>query len=270
MGFAYNNRTEESWSEGGGYYGCTPLPLMENNTVVEQPVNLATVNARYTASATNFIATASASKTKTPWFMYMAFGHVHTPQYAGAAQAGKSKRGIFGDSVAEVDTSIGHVMAALTAAGVERNTLVLFSSDNGAPDAHQHNQPGQQLEAYTGSNHMFTGSKTQTWEGGIREPGLAWWPGVIAPQVRHELVSTLDVFATVAHAAGAVLPADRIYDSFSMLPLLTVADDDASTAVTQRNASFFYAGATLNASRDRDAERRPRGTGTRVPSAKRQ
>ena len=70
---------------------------------------------------------------------------------------------------------------------------------------------------------MFLGSKTQTWEGGIREPGIVWWPGVVAPQVRHEVASTLDVFATVADAVGAVLPAGRVYDSVSLLPLLTGA-----------------------------------------------
>ena len=234
MGFAYGNRTEESWSEGG-YYGCAPLPLLANNTVIEQPVNLATVNARYTDAALDFVKSTSA-----PYFLYFAFGHVHTPQYASAKHAGTSKRGIFGDSVAEVDASVGAVLDAV--AGT--NTFAILSSDNGAPDAHQHLQAGQLIDAITGSNFGFLGSKTQTWEGGLRVPGLMWWPGVIAPQVRQEVASTLDVFATVSEAVGLALPMGRITDSVSLLPLVT-----GKSMVAPRNASFFYAGATLMAVR---------------------
>jgi len=83
----------------------------------------------------------------------------HTPQYANADQAGKSKRGIFGDSVAEVDRTVGAVLSAIKAT----NTIAFLSSDNGAPDAHQHLQAGQIINAVTGSNYGFLGSKTQTW-----------------------------------------------------------------------------------------------------------
>lgn len=243
MGFAYNNRTEESWSEDGGYYGCTPLPLLSNLTVIEQPVNLATLNKRYTANAVSFIKTSLQSGAK-PFFLYFAFGHVHTPQYAGVAQAGRSKRGIFGDSVAEVDASIGAVLEAIG----ESNTIVFMSSDNGAPDAHQHLQPGQTINAITGSNYMYLGSKTQTWEGGIREPGIVWWPGKVASQVRREVVSTMDVFASVAEVAGAAMPSGRVYDSFSLIPLVT-GGAAATAPPATRNASFFYAGSTLQAVR---------------------
>ena len=74
MGFAFGNRTEGSWSEGN-FYGCTPLPLLENNTVVEQPANLATINERYTESALGFIK--SSLQDKAPFFLYLAFGHVY-------------------------------------------------------------------------------------------------------------------------------------------------------------------------------------------------
>ena len=193
---------------------------------------------KYTASATGFVTSAIASSS--PFFLYFAFGHVHTPQYAGAEQAGKSKRGIFGDSMAEVDASVGAVLAAVG----ESNTIALLSSDNGAPDAHQHLQPGQQLDAITGSNSLFLGSKTQTWEGGLREPGLVWWRGKIMPQLRQEVASTLDVFATVADAAGVPLPTGKVIDSVSLLPLLT-----GKSTAPPRNESFFYAGAALQAVR---------------------
>ena len=195
----------------------------------------------------------SAQELAAPFFLYLAFGHVHTPQYASAEHAGKSKRGIFGDSVAEVDQAVGKVLASV--AGT--NTLAILSSDNGAPDAHQHLQAGQLIDAITGSNFGFLGSKTQTWEGGLRVPGIVWWPRVIQPQVRHEVASTLDVFATVADAAKAPLPSDRAYDSLSLLPLLLstarrssgFAPATRSTVPPPRNVSFFYSGASLNAVR---------------------
>ena len=236
MGLAYSNTSMETWSDN--YYGCTPLPYLNNTDVVEQPVDLSTVHDRYTASAVGFISTSL--KAQDPFFLYLAFGHVHTPQFAGAAQAGKSKRGVLGDSVAEVDAAIGAVLTAVQGS----NTFVILSSDNGAPDAHQHLQPGEQLETFTGSNALFLGSKTQTWEGGLRVPGILWWPGVIQPQVRREVASTLDVFATVAQAVGVPLPTDRVYDSVSLLPLVT-----GKANGPPRNVSFFYAGATLQAVR---------------------
>jgi hypothetical protein len=88
------------------------------------------------------------------------------------------------------------------------------------------------------------GSKTQTWEGGLRVPGIVWWPEAIHPQVRHEVASTLDVFATICEAVNAPLPTDRAYDSVSLLPLLT-----SESATPPRKVSFFYAGAFLNAVR---------------------
>eukprot|EP00035_Acanthoeca_spectabilis_P036383 m.39286 g.39286 ORF g.39286 m.39286 type:complete len:1090 (-) comp7942_c0_seq1:51-3320(-) len=236
MGFAYNNRSMETWDDD--YYGCSPLPFLVNTSVVEQPVDLSTVHTRYVASALKFINGSLASQT--PFFLYLAFGHVHTPQYAGVAQAGKSKRGVFGDSVAEVDAAVAAVLSAVRGT----NTLAILSSDNGAPDAHQHLMPGELLEAFTGSNSLFVGSKTQTWEGGLRVPGILWWPNVIQPQVRHEVASTLDVFATVADAVGVALPTDRIYDSVSLMPLVKGAGGHPP-----RNASFFYAGSTLQAVR---------------------
>jgi arylsulfatase A-like enzyme len=247
MGFAYNNRSEESWD--GDYYGCTPLPLLQNNTVIEQPVNLATLNQRYTDEAVSFIQ--RGLKQQEPWFLYFAFGHVHTPQYASVSNSGRSKRGVFGDSVAEVDGSVGAVLATIASPAVDQNTLIFFTSDNGAPDAHQHNQPGQQLAAYTGSNHMFTGSKTQTWEGGVREPAIVRWSGSIPTQIRRELSSTLDIFATIADVVEFTLPHDRTFDSHSLLPLLmgTTTSTTSTSSTATRNASFFYQGSKLCAVR---------------------
>ena len=118
------------------------------------------------------------------------------------------------------------------------------AGDNGAPNAAQHAAPWLPLAGWSGSNGPFLGEKTTTWEGGLRVPGIAMWPGTIAPRsVSEELVSTLDVFATLLEVAGVPLPTDRVMDSHSLLPLLQ------GTGASTRNASFFYRGCTLAAVR---------------------
>jgi arylsulfatase A-like enzyme len=293
MGLAYGNTSAESDFESpekGGYYGCNPLPLVENNTILEQPTDLTNLTARYTAAASKFIT--SAVDDKKAFLLYMAFGHVHTPQYAGASQAGKSKRGVFGDSVEELDAAVGTIMGTVKSLGIDQNTgtpplqskpasdrpyclycapprfrtswssataitlpppssppsppvtlhgqVVFFTSDNGAPDAHQHNPGWQPLSlAPHGSNGPFLGGKTSTWEGGLREPGIVWGPGlgIKAGQRNLAHVSTLDIFATIMEMASVPMPKDRIYDSHSMLPLLT---NRPSTFTAARETHFFY------------------------------
>jgi len=124
------------------------------------------------------------------------------------------------------------------------DTLVILTSDNGAPDSLQHKPPNQAAAPIVGSNGPFLGAKTTTWEGGIREPGLVWWPGKVRPRRVSAQASTLDVFATVADAAGVDLPKDRVMDSVSLLPLLT-----GNTSEKPRQTHFFYRGHTLAAVR---------------------
>merc|ERR1712166_1310490 len=167
MGLAYSNRTAEAEFEGQ-WYGCTPLPLLNGTTVLEQPVDLNGLTQKYTAFATDFVRRQVAKKV--PFYLYFAFNHVHTPQYAA--------------------------------------TLVILTSDNGAPDALQHKSPVLAPAPIVGSNSPFLGAKTTLWEGGVREPGIVWWPGQIQPRRTAAQASTLDVFATVVDAAGAAMPTD--------------------------------------------------------------
>jgi hypothetical protein len=139
MGMAYNNRSAEASFEGG-YYGCTPLPLVVNETVVEQPVDFDTLNRKYTDAATTFIERAAADAQ--PFLLYLAYGHVHTPQYAGVDFEGKSKRGVFGDSVMELDASVGELNALLKNLGIEEDTLVFLTSDV-SPRARAHSACGR-------------------------------------------------------------------------------------------------------------------------------
>ena len=129
-GRAINNRSAEASFEKDGkglpYYGCTPLPLIANETVLEQPVDFNTLNRKYTDAATAFIKRAAADTT--PFLLYLAYGHVHTPQYAAQPFQGKSRRGVFGDSVMELDASVGELNALLKTLGIQDDTLVLLTS----------------------------------------------------------------------------------------------------------------------------------------------
>lgn len=239
MGFAYGNRTAEGEFEDE-WHGCTPLPLLHGTEVLEQPLDAAGLTQRYTSFALDFIRRQVAAET--PFYLYYAFNHVHTPQFAATETCGQSMRGIFGDSVEEVDQAVGAVMDLIREQAP--NTLVVLTSDNGAPDALQHKPPELAPAPIVGSNAPFLGAKTTTWEGGVRVPGLVWWPGHVLPRRLAAQASTLDVFATVADATGAAVPDDRIMDSVSLLPILT-----GKTNERPRDTHFLYRGHTLAAVR---------------------
>jgi len=213
-----------------------------NTTILEQPLDFSKLSSKYADFATGFIH----EHAHDPFFLYMPFSHVHVTaddqpdkQFCGCDFKNKTDRGAFGNALAEVDWIVGEVVAALKAAGAEKNTLILFTGDNG---------PWMIQGASAGSTGLFSGrfagywnvGKGSTWEGGIREAGFASWPGVIAPFTRStEVVSSLDLFPTALELAGAKLPTDRAYDGKSMLPLL-LHDQPSAHAVL-----FFYGGGGL-------------------------
>ncbi len=179
-----------------------PRPLMHNAEVIEQPARLDTLTRRYTDQAVRFIEQAKGS----PFFLYLPHTFPHIPLAASKSFRGKSKAGLYGDVVEEIDWSVGEVLGAVKRNGVERETLVLFSSDNGP--------------WYQGSPGRLRGRKGTTYEGGVREPFLARWPGRIAAgAVSDALASMMDIFPTVARLAGAALPAAPL-DGIDIWPLL--------------------------------------------------
>ena len=142
--------------------------------------------------------------------------------------------------MADVDAAVGRVMEAIRATGQEANTIVFYTSDNGG---------WLEEEVEGGSNAMLKGGKAQTWDGGIRVPGIVWGPGlgVRAGYVSEALVSTMDIFTTALDFAGAPVPSDRIIDGRSIRPILTGAEDDDATASAR--VLFHYCGYNLNAMR---------------------
>ena len=180
-----------------------PRVLMHNTDVIENPAVLDTLTPRYTEQATKFIA---ASK-GTPFFLYMPHTYPHIPLGASPRFRGKSPLGLYGDVVEEIDWSVGELLRAVREAGQEQNTLFLFTSDNGP--------------WYMGSPGRLRGRKATTYEGGIREPFLARWPGRIpGGRVSNALASMMDIFPTVTKLCGGKLPAKPL-DGIDMWPLLT-------------------------------------------------
>jgi arylsulfatase A len=181
----------------------TPRPLLHNAEQLEEPANLETLTPRYTERAVQFIERSKAG----PFFLYMPHTYPHIPLGASPRFRGKSPLGLYGDVVEEIDWSVGEVLSALRRTGAESNTLVIFSSDNGP--------------WYQGSPGGLRGRKGSTYEGGVREPFLARFPGKIPKgAVCRGVAGTIDILPTVAKLTGAALPAAPL-DGIDIWPLLT-------------------------------------------------
>lgn len=206
-------------------------PFMRDAAVLERGPDQTQLTPRYTAEALKFI---RANKAK-PFFLYFAHNFPHVPLFASEKFRGQSRRGLYGDVVEELDWSVGQVLDTLRAEGLAENTLVFFTSDNG---------PWLIFDTHGGSAGLLRDGKGSTWEGGMREPGIAWWPGRIKPGVvNRDLASSLDLLPTFAALAGATLPRDLLLDGVDMSPLLFGAGPG------KRDAMFYYRGTQLFAVR---------------------
>lgn len=216
------------------YYSPKPeywdVPLMQNERVIERPVDHRTLTKRYTDQAVQFIA----ENRNGPFFLYLAHSLPHIPLARSDEFVGHSAGGMYGDVVEEIDWSVGKVLDALRAAGVERNTLVLFTSDNG---------PWLPFRDHGGSAEQLKQGKGSTWEGGVRTPAIFWWPGTVRPGVVTEMGSGLDLLATAASLAGARVPSDRPIDSIDLTAALTGAGP------SPRNELLYYWDSELRAVR---------------------
>jgi arylsulfatase len=180
----------------------TPRVLLRNTEVIEEPAKLETLTARYTEVATKFLRESKDS----PFFLYMPHTFPHIPLAASARFRGKSPQGLYGDVIEELDWSIGEVLRALKEEGLEKDTLVMLSSDNGP--------------WYQGSPGRLRGRKGSTYEGGIREPFIARWSGKIPRgKMTPALASLMDVFPTVTKLCNGALPSAPL-DGVDMWPLL--------------------------------------------------
>ena len=214
-----------------------PLPLYRGPQIVEQPVDVDLLTQKYTAEAVQFIR----QQREKPFFLYLAQAAPHTYLGASPGFRGKSKNGLYGDMVEELDWSVGQVVATLRELGIEKHTFLFFTSDNGAsvrkgerPEVDKLMHP----DGTYGSNAPLRGGKQDTFEGGVRVPGIAWWPGVIMPgQVARDPAIVLDLFPTVLELAGCRLPQDRVLDGRTLAPLLR--------GTGRREPTDFYFGSAM-------------------------
>ncbi|XP_022107716.1 N-acetylgalactosamine-6-sulfatase-like isoform X1 [Acanthaster planci] len=174
-------------------------------------------------------------KASNPFLLYLVPDATHTPLYASHAYHGISQRGLYGDAVRELDDGVGHILSKLKELGIAEDTFAFFTSDNGGALVSKFNG---------GSNGPFLCGKETTFEGGMREPAIAWWPGTIKPgQVSHQLGSIMDLFTTALKIAGLSPPSDRIVDGTDLLPNLVNGTIDSAKPI------FYYRGNEMMAIR---------------------
>jgi arylsulfatase A-like enzyme len=216
------------------YYDPKPeywdVPLVRNGEVIERPVDHRTLTKRYTEEAVRFI---EVHKDR-PFFLYFAHNMPHIPLARSADYVGHSAAGIYGDVVEEIDWSAGRILDTLRAAGIERRTLVVFTSDNG---------PWLPFKTHAGSAGPLRNGKGTTWEGGVRTPAIFWWPGTIRPSVVTDMGSAMDLFVTAARLAGAAPPANRVIDGVDLRAPLT------GSGPSPRQMLFYYWDSELRAVR---------------------
>ena len=181
-----------------------PMPLMRNETVIQEQPTQAALIERYTEEAVSFV---RAHKDK-PFFLYFAHLHVHLPHYVMEPFVSRSRNGRFGAALAAVDWSTGVLMAELERLGLTKDTIIIFTSDNGS-----------RTRGEGGSNGPLRGTKGQTWEGGMRVPCLVRWPATIrAGSVSGNLTSAMDFYPTLASITGHDLASLPKHDGISQLP----------------------------------------------------
>lgn len=217
------------------------VPLLRGERIVERPVDFPNMTQRFTAEAIRFIRESSGE----PFFLYLAHPMPHLPVEPSADFRGKSRAGRYGDVVEEIDWSVGELLRTLKELGIEERTIVVYTSDNGPwlnPGARMMQEGQRPWDA--GSAGPLRGSKGSTWEGGLRVPGIVWWPGTIpGGQVSAEIVTNMDLFPTLLHAAGGEVPEGHQLDGMDVLPLLM------GQGPSPRQEFFYFLGPNLQAVR---------------------
>jgi arylsulfatase A len=212
------SKVEEESKKGANNALKNKPPLMRGNEIVEYPCNQNTLTERYTKEAISFI---EKNKEK-PFFLYFAHAFPHVPIYAGDRFKGSSGTTPFYDAITEIDWSVGEILKTLIENGLDENTLVIFTSDNG-PNSH-------------GSAKPLRGRKFETYEGGQRVPAIVWAPGEIeAGSTSDEIVSALDIFPTIANYAGIKVPKNKVYDGYDISSYLS-----GKSKKSPRNEMYFY------------------------------
>ena len=179
------------------------VPLMDGAKIIERPADQNTITKRYNERAIDFI---KENKDR-PFLLYLAHTMVHIPLFVSEQFRGKSLRGLYGDTVEEIDWGVGMILDALRDEGLEKDTVVVFSSDNG---------PWLAFKTHGGSAGPLRAGKGTSFEGGQRVPTIFWGPGYVKPGVVDGMGSTIDLLETFAALAGVEAPVDRKMDGYDL------------------------------------------------------
>jgi arylsulfatase A-like enzyme len=230
LGLPYSN---DMWPNHPTTKDFPELPLIEGDEVVRLGPDQAQLTRMYTERAVGFIE----KNRERPFFLYLAHTMPHVPLFVSDAFSAKTGQGLYGDVIAEVDWTVGRVLDAVARTGIDHRTLIIFTSDNG---------PWASYGNHAGSAGPFRESKATAFEGGVRVPFIARWPGRIPNgATQHGPAMTIDLLPTVAGLAGATVPSDRIIDGRDIWPLLASSRRTADP----HDALYFYWGRELHAVR---------------------
>jgi len=231
-GIPYSNdmgRQRWPWGDRGSS-GYPPLPLISGDSVIEEQPEQEGLTERYAERSVQFIR----DHQDEPFFLYLAHMHVHRPVLVANRFVKSSQNGPYGAAVEAIDWVTGVLVHELRRLGIEENTMVVFTSDNGSKGSEG------------GSNAPLRGGKGSCWEGGFRLPLIVAWPGQIeAGQTCEQVATSMDFLPTFAGLAGADVPDDRILDGKDIAPLL----NDPQGATSPHEAFFYYQTDCLNAVR---------------------
>ena len=208
------------------------VPLMRDAKIVERPADQTTITKRYTDEVIAFIR----QQQKQPFFVYLAHSLPHVPLFRSKDFEGRSARGIYGDVIEEIDHNVGRILDTLRELKLDRQTLVVFLSDNG---------PWMPYLEQGGSAGLLRGAKGTTWEGGVRVPAIFWQPGTVKPGMTVGIGSEMDLLPTFGSLAGAIVPAGRALDGQDLSAALTKG------APSSRETIFYYNGARVTGVRHR-------------------
>ncbi len=236
FGLLYSNDMKPPWVNTD-----KPLELYKDTEPIEHLVNQDTLTTRYTEESVRFIENAG---TDAPFFLYMAYSMPHLPLHTAEKFRDSSRAGLYGDIIETIDWSAGEILQALKDKGVDENTIVVFTSDNGPWS----NMPPRMLQEgirpwHAGWTGLLRGAKHTTYEGGPRVPGIVRWPGQIpAGQESADIASTMDIFTTLMLAGGADVPED--VDGKNILPFLK---GETSSPVEQ---FYYFSGNSIHGVRE--------------------
>ncbi len=224
---------------------------MRNNDVAEWKVDQRYITQRYTNEALKFID----KNSNKPFFLYVAHSMPHIPIYASEKFVGTSKQGLYGDVIQELDWSVGEIVKKIREKGLEENTLIVFSSDNG---------PWLVMGEDAGSAGPLREGKQTTFEGGMRVPAVAYWKGKLpGGKIVNEMATMMDWFPTLTKLGGGKLPKDRAIDGEDIFPLLT------GQGKRKGNQLAYYFNGKLEAFRLGDWKLKLPFAGTKSPTSQR-